>query len=213
MRSFASGRRAFGKIILAAALVGGISACKKVDNVASGVTEEALASADTASGNWLTHGGTYEEQRFAKLEKINAETVGDLGLAWSAEFDTNRGQEATPIVVDGVLYTTTAWSKVFAFDAKTGKQLWAHDPQVPGEAGFNACCDVVNRGVAVYDGKVFSGTIDGRLIALDAGSGEEVWSTVTVDQSKPNTITGAEGQNPDRQWRRGIWRARICECL
>ena len=191
MRGIVTGRKAFGKIILAAALVGGISACKKADNVASGVTEEALAGADTASGNWLTHGGTHDEQRFAKLEQVNAETVGDLGLAWSAEFDTNRGQEATPIVVDGVLYTTTAWSKVFAFDAKTGKQLWAYDPKVPGEKGFNACCDVVNRGVAVYDGKVFSGTIDGRLIALDAGTGKEVWSTVTVDQSKPYTITGA----------------------
>ncbi|MEE9433231.1 MAG: PQQ-dependent dehydrogenase, methanol/ethanol family [Sphingorhabdus sp.] len=191
MRGITSGREAIGKLILAALLVGGVAACKQAENAASDVTSESLAKADTASGNWLTHGGTFEEQRFAKLDKINAENVGDLGLAWSAEFDTNRGQEATPIVAGGVIYTTTAWSKVYAFDAKTGKQLWEHDPKVPGETGFKACCDVVNRGVALYDGKVYSGTLDGRLIALDAATGKEVWSTLTVDPSKPYTITGA----------------------
>ncbi len=191
MHGFMAGQHAFGRLILAAVLASGIAACKKVENSASSVTAESLANADTASGEWLTHGGTYDEQRFAKLEQITAENVGDLGLAWSAEFDTNRGQEATPIVADGVLYTTTAWSKVFAFDAKTGEQLWSYDPEVPGETAFKGCCDIVNRGVAVYDGKVFFGAFDGRLIALDAGSGEEVWSTVTVDQSKPYTITGA----------------------
>lgn len=156
------------------------------------VVDEArlLAAADNPD-DWVTHGGTYEEQRFSRLNQITADNVNTLGLAWSHEFDTNRGQEATPIVVDGVLYTTTAWSKVFAFNATTGEQLWSYDPEVPGEAGFNACCDVVNRGVAVYDGKVFFGTIDGRLIALDAATGRPVWSKVTVDQSKPYTITGA----------------------
>ena len=155
------------------------------------VDEARLVSAAEHPDDWVTHGGTYEEQRFSRLDQITADNVGQLGLAWSHEFDTNRGQEATPIVVDGVMYTTTAWSKVFAFNAVTGEQLWSYDPEVPGEAGFNACCDVVNRGVAVYDGKVFFGTLDGRLIALDAASGEPVWSKVTVDQSKPYTITGA----------------------
>jgi quinohemoprotein ethanol dehydrogenase len=155
------------------------------------VDDARLLAAAAETGSWLTHGGTYDEQRFATLDSINEGNVGSLGLAWSYEFDTNRGQEATPIVADGVLYTTTAWSKVFAFDAKTGELLWSHDPKVPGEAGFKACCDVVNRGVALYDGKVFSGTLDGRLIALDAKTGKPVWSTVTVDQSKPYTVTGA----------------------
>ena len=123
MRRAVSKSDLIAKLVLAVALVGGISACKKVENNASKITTESLASADTASGNWVTHGGTYEEQRFAKLDKVNAENVGDLGLAWSAEFDTNRGQEATPIVVDGVLYTTTAWSKVYAFNEKTGEKL------------------------------------------------------------------------------------------
>ncbi len=155
------------------------------------VTTERLLNAENEPGSWLTHGGTYEEQRFARLTAVNRDTVGNLGLAWMHEFDTNRGQEATPLIVDGVLYTTSAWSKVYAFDAKTGELLWEHDPEVPGAAGFNACCDVVNRGVAVYGGKVFSGTIDGRLIALDAKTGDVVWDKVTVDQSKPYTITGA----------------------
>lgn len=155
------------------------------------VDEARLTSAAEHPDDWVTHGGTYEEQRFSRLNQITADNVGQLGLAWSHEFDTNRGQEATPIVVDGVMYTTTAWSKVFAFNAATGEQLWSYDPEVPGESGFNACCDVVNRGVAVYDGKVYFGTLDGRLIALDAASGAPVWSKVTVDQSKPYTITGA----------------------
>lgn len=155
------------------------------------VDDARLFAAASEPGSWLTHGGTYEEQRFSQIDAVNDNTVGNLGLAWSYEFDTNRGQEATPIVADGVLYTTTAWSKVFALDAKTGMLLWEYDPKVPGLAGFRACCDVVNRGVAIYDGKVYSGTLDGRLIALDARTGALVWSAVTADQTKPYTITGA----------------------
>jgi quinohemoprotein ethanol dehydrogenase len=89
------------------------------------------------------------------------------------------------------MYTTSAWSKVYALDAATGRELWTYDPKVPGERGFSACCDVVNRGVAVYQGKVYFGTLDGRLIALDAKTGKPEWSVVTVDQKQPYTITGA----------------------
>ena len=176
-------------IMCAAALLAA-AACDR-PQTARLVDDARLADAAAEPGNWLTHGGTYEEQRYSQLDAINDGNVSGLGVAWSFEYDTNRGQEATPIVVDGVIYTTSAWSKVFALDAKTGKLLWSHDPEVPGEAGFKACCDAVNRGVAVYDGKVFSGTLDGRLIALDAKTGKLAWSTVTVDQSKPYTITGA----------------------
>lgn len=150
-----------------------------------------LDGAASEAQNWLTYGGTYEEQRYSGLEEINAETASSLGLEWSHEFDTARGLEATPLVADGVIYTTTAWSKVHALDATTGKLLWKYDPEVPGETGFKACCDVVNRGAAIYNGKVYSGTLDGRLIALDAKTGKLLWSVVTVDQSKPYTITGA----------------------
>ena len=150
-----------------------------------------IENADSEPGSWLSHGRTYSEQRYSPLTKIDRSNVGTLGLAWFADMDTNRGQEATPLMVDGVIYVSTAWSKVKAYDAKTGKPLWAFDPQVPGQAGVIACCDVVNRGVAVWKGKVFVGTIDGRLIALDSATGTKLWDVITVDQTKPYTITGA----------------------
>ena len=156
------------------------------------VTDTArIAAAEGEPDLWLTHGGTYLEQRFSALDAINEGNVARLGLAWFFDFDTDRGQESTPLMVDGVIYVTSAWSKVFALDAATGRELWRFDPEVPGEAGFNACCDVVNRGVAFYEGKVLVGTIDGRLIALDAANGEPLWSVATTDPSRPYSITGA----------------------
>lgn len=154
------------------------------------VTTERIKTA-SAGAEWLSYGGTYDEQRHSSLSSISSENVGDLGVAWTYDLATNRGVESTPIVVDGVMYVTSAWSIVYALDAKTGEELWVYDPEADPSASANACCDVVNRGVAVYDGKIFIGVIDGRLEALDARTGEVVWSTITVDQSKPYTITGA----------------------
>ena len=150
-----------------------------------------IAAADSEPGQWMSHGRTYDEQRFSPLTRIKTDNVKDLGLSWFVDLDTHRGQEATPLIIDGVLYSTSAWSKVQAIDAASGKLLWQYDPKVPGETGVKACCDTVNRGVAAYEGKLFLGTLDGRLVALDRKSGKEVWSTVTVDQSKAYTITGA----------------------
>ncbi len=155
------------------------------------IDEERLLAAEDDPDNWLAYGRTYEEQRFSPLTDINDKNVGELGLAFTVELDTNRGQEATPIVVDGIMYFSTAWSKVMAVKADTGELLWKYDPKNIGSKGAHACCDVVNRGVAVWQGKVFVGTIDGRLIALDADTGKELWSKVTVDQAKPYTITMA----------------------
>jgi quinohemoprotein ethanol dehydrogenase len=150
-----------------------------------------LVNADQQPGNWMTYGRTYSEQRFSPLNQINDQNVGQLALAWYVDLDTRRGQEATPIVVDGVMYFTTAWSKVFAVKAATGEKLWSFDPRVPPEWAVNACCDVVNRGVAVWQGKVFVGTLDGRLVALEAASGKPVWEILTIDPRFPYTITGA----------------------
>ena len=142
-------------------------------------------------GEWLSTGRTYDEQRFSPLTQINDKNADTLGIAWSADLDTQRGQEATPLMIDGRLIVSTAWSMVKAFDAKTGKLLWSYDPKVPRETLVKACCDAVNRGVAAWGGNVFVGTLDGRLIALDAATGKMRWSVVTVDQSKDYTITGA----------------------
>lgn len=154
-------------------------------------TGQRIIHAEKEPQNWLTTGLNYQETRFSPLDQVNKATVSKLGLAWSYDLDTHRGQESTPLAVDGVLYTTSAWSKVQAFDGVTGRLLWQFDPHVPGTTGAKACCDVINRGAAYWDGKVYVGTLDGRLIAIDAKSGKQVWSTLTVDQSKNYTITGA----------------------
>jgi PQQ-dependent dehydrogenase (methanol/ethanol family) len=114
-----------------------------------------------------------------------------LGLVWAADMETIRGLEATPLIVDGVLYTSGSWGVVMAFDAQSGKRLWEYDPEVPGRWGRYGCCDVVNRGVAYWEGKIFVGAFDGRLIAIDARTGQEIWQVKTTDQSKPYTSTGA----------------------
>jgi quinohemoprotein ethanol dehydrogenase len=169
-----------------------LTACQKKTAEPVAVVDAArLVNADQDTGNWLTVGRTYSEQRYSPLDKINTESVKQLSLAWSLDLDTARGQEATPLVVDGVMYSSSAWSKVQAIDPATGKLLWQYDPKVPQERGVMVCCDVVNRGVAFWKGRVYVGTIDGRLIALDAKTGAEVWSVITVDQSKPYAITGA----------------------
>ncbi len=149
------------------------------------------AQQDRADTPWPVNGGTDLEQHYSPLAQIDAGNVANLGLAWRFDLDTSRGQEATPIVVGGVMYVSSAWSKVFALDARTGRELWRFDPDVPRDKGVHACCDVVNRGVAVADGKVFVGTIDARLIALDAATGKQLWSVRTAPFDQPYTITGA----------------------
>jgi len=155
------------------------------------VDAERLTNTDKEPGNWLTYGRSYNEQRFSPLNQITDQNIRQLGLTWYFDLDTRRGQEATPLVVDGVMFFTTAWSKVVALDAATGALRWSYDPRVPPAWGVNACCDVVNRGVAVWKGKVYVGTLDGRLIALDAATGQPVWETLTIDPKSRYTITGA----------------------
>jgi quinohemoprotein ethanol dehydrogenase len=157
---------------------------------ASAVDDAVLESA-TPDGDWLTYGGNYAEDRYSTLEQITKGNVDQLGLVWSYDFELRGGVEATPLVAGGVMYTSGPWSVVHAIDVRTGERIWRHDPGVPRIRGRLACCDVVNRGVAMYEGKIFVGTIDGRLVALDADTGEPVWEALTVNQDEPYSITGA----------------------
>ena len=143
------------------------------------------------TNDWLMTGRTYDNHRYSPLNQINEQTVGKLGLVWSHEMGSTRGLEATPLVEGGVLYTTGTWSVVDAIDAKTGVVRWTYDPKVPRDRAYFICCDVVNRGVALNQGKVYVGTLDGRLIALDEKNGSVVWSTATTDPDQPYSITSA----------------------
>jgi quinohemoprotein ethanol dehydrogenase len=150
-----------------------------------------IANAAAHPEQWLTHGLNYNEDRYSLLTQINKDNIKQLGLAWVTDLGSKRGLEATPLVADGIMYVSGAWSTVFAIDAATGKQLWKYDPKVRGGQAENVCCDVVNRGVALYKGKIYVGTLDGRLIALNAADGTQRWSVQTTDTTKPYSITGA----------------------
>jgi quinohemoprotein ethanol dehydrogenase len=160
---------------------------------ATSVVDGAFVRANAAtSKDWPTIGLDYGETHFSKLKQINSENVKNLGMVWSYNLESSRGVEATPIVVDGIMYVSSSWSVVHAIDARTGKRLWTHDPGVNREIGYKGCCDVVNRGVALYKGKVYVGAYDGRLVAIDAVTGKKVWEKDTIiDHSHSYTITGA----------------------
>ena len=154
--------------------------------------DRAEADVDTAIGSWPTHGLDFAETRFSRLDQINDRTVSDLGPVWTYDLESTRGVEATPLIVDGTMYATASWSVVHAIDARTGERRWTYDPQVPRDLGSRGCCDVVNRGVAFSQGKVYVGTFDGRLVALNAVTGHTLWEQDTViDHSRAYTITGA----------------------
>jgi quinohemoprotein ethanol dehydrogenase len=160
--------------------------------VTSAVDGASIKANTATSNDWPTIGLDYAETRFSRLNKINAENVKQLGPVWSYPLESSRGVEATPVVVDGIMYQTASWSVVHAIDARTGKQLWTFDPKVDREKGYKGCCDVVNRGVALWKGKVFVAAYDGRLFALDAVTGKVAWEKNTlIDKEHSYTITGA----------------------
>ncbi len=163
---------------------------------ASSVASEAVPVVETRVAplpdtDWTLHGNDYREQRFSPLEQINRDNVEELGLAWSFNMYTQRGVEATPLVVDGVMYVTGSWSMVYALDARNGELKWFFDPQVDRSFLAKGCCDAVNRGVAYADGKVIVATYDGRLVALAAADGAVLWEVQTTDREQSYTITGA----------------------
>lgn len=172
-----------------------LSACDRTEDDPAKpgyVTQDRVNAAEKEPSQWLLHYGDWRGRQFSGLEAITPANVGTLGLEWSMDMDTNRGVEATPIVVDGVMYVTGSWSILYAIDARSGKRLWTYDPEVPREDAPKGCCDVVSRGVAVWNGKVLLPTFDGRLIALNAANGKPLWTADTiVDRTQPYTITGA----------------------
>ncbi len=163
-----------------------------IKSTTDAVDAASIKANGASTRDWPTYGLDYAETRFSKLGQINADNVKNLGLMWSYDLESVRGVEATPLVVDGIMYVTASWSVVHAVDVRTGKRIWSFDPEVKKGDGYKGCCDVVNRGVALWKGKVYVGAYDGRLIALDAVTGKKVWEKDTItDRKYSYTITGA----------------------
>jgi len=158
---------------------------------AGAAAEGGAALADDADGrNWAAFGRTYGEQHYSPLDGINAGNVAKLGLAWS--LDLPPGNAVTgPVAVDGVIYVASGYSVLRAIDAASGKLLWLYDPKVPEAAGHKLRTAWGSRGIAWWNGKVYTGTADGRLIAVDAKTGRPVWSVMTVDRDDVRFISGA----------------------
>lgn len=193
-QSFGIRVRKFRGVAAGLALVGTTSlGAMSVVAASPAIVDDARIIENAKSGKeWLSNGLDYGDNRFSALEQITPTNTEKLGLAWSYSLDSKRGVEATPIVADGVMYVTAPWGIVHAIDAKTGAARWTYDPRPPHGEAFKACCDVVNRGVAVYKGKVYVATLDARVVALDATSGKEIWSVdASPDRTRPYTITGA----------------------
>ena len=152
----------------------------------------ATALQQGAGAQWTSPGGDAGKTHHSLLTAITAENVGQLGLAWAVDLGTMRGQEATPVVIDGVLYTSGTTGRAYAFDAATGKELWRFEPEVDMQVNRTVCCDMVNRGIAVARGKVYVAALDGWMYALDAKTGAVVWKTDFIeDRRRGDNSTGA----------------------
>jgi quinohemoprotein ethanol dehydrogenase len=150
---------------------------KKIDN-------NALKNAGKTGEDWLTYGGNYAEWHYSQLKQIDTTNVKRLGLAWNWATESPAGAnvETTPLVANGVMYGSLGWNVMFAIDARTGKYKWRWDPEIPREHIASLCCGPVNRGVAIYNGKIYEGLLDGTVVAVDQETGKPVWRTrVTND--------------------------------
>jgi PQQ-dependent dehydrogenase (methanol/ethanol family) len=161
------------------------------------VNDQLLKTGSKTGDEWVSYGVNWKEQRYSPLKQITADNVSRLGPAWSYEIPLAPGnpqahQEGTPLVFNNVLYSITPWSIVYAVDLKTGKEIWRADPEVNQQVWQSRiCCGVVNRGIALYEGKVIAPAVDGRLRALEAATGKVLWETRVSPENMPYTITMA----------------------
>src|SRR5277367_3202004 len=190
---------------LSGALIAGLGGCQKTAAPVPAAQQQppapaAAAAVDAARlalenpDQWLTAGRDANGSYYSPLTDINAANVAQLGFAWDYRLGTSRGLEATPLVIDGVMYAAGNFGRTYALDAASGKELWRYDPHIDGQWARYACCDAVNRGVAAFDGRLFVAALDGWLHAIDARTGEEVWRADTVlgrPEHRPYTQTGA----------------------
>ncbi|SDE92232.1 alcohol dehydrogenase (cytochrome c) [Paracoccus isoporae] len=155
------------------------------------VTEEMIANDATTTNQIVTNGLGRDLQRFSPLEMVNKENVGQLVPAWvfSMGGEKQRGQETQPLIYDGVMYVTGSYSRLYAIDARTGEELWQYDARLP--EGILPCCDVVNRGAAIWNDKIIFGTLDARLVALDLKTGKAVWRDEIADYKAGYSYTAA----------------------
>jgi quinohemoprotein ethanol dehydrogenase len=168
-------------LLLPLIVAGGVVAAQKANPLAKpvAVNQARLLKGTDDTAQWSHYGGSYNEQRFSPLTKINDANVNDLGLAWYADYDTNQNQHGSPLYIDGVIYVSTARNVVHAFDARDGNRLWTYAPlMVP-----NPNLGLVNRGIAAYNGKIYMGMLDAHLVAIDAKTGKPAWNIDTVPES------------------------------
>src|SRR5712664_259059 len=156
-------------------------------NACAQVTFKRLLHSSEEPQNWLTYSGDYAGRRFSALDEVKTANVRSLVVKWVFQTGATGKFETTPLVVDGVLYATGQDDRAFALDARTGRPIWLYQRQLP--ADIRPCCGRVNRGLAILGDKVFLGTLDAHLIALDAKTGSVVWDVTTVDYRKGYSIT------------------------
>ena len=160
-------------------------------SASAGVTDADIVNDATTTGDVVSFGIGTQGQRYSPLDKVNSGNVGDLVPAWTMSYggEKQRGQEGQPLVHDGRLFVTASYSRLFAFDAKTGKKLWKYEHRLPD--GILPCCDVVNRGAALYDNLVIFGTLDAQLLAFDVETGKRVWREKVDDYAAGYSMSAA----------------------
>src|SRR5690242_6037617 len=153
-------------------------------------TADDIKNAAKTPQNVLTYGLTYNQQRFSPLDQINRNTVKRLVPAWSYSMNNNTGEESQPLVYKGVIFVTSQ-NKTVAVDALTGKEIWNTPIEYPPDTTRVVCCGIINRGAAIYDGKIFRTTLDANVIALDAKTGKELWRKIAIEFKNGYSMTGA----------------------